>query len=170
MFRCGEYGGRKKRSNPLVSQTGLSSFMSLNLYSLALSNTRKVFFFIRKESRSKKSATLSAVILLVVLKNLIAVVAVYHAEYIQSERLLIGDKDIFSPELPTIRHIPFHAYMAFISEVKIYKTAVCLSPVAKFPCLSLHSASRSIWRYIRLPRPSNPLWACDHGRDTFPNL
>lgn len=103
-------------------------------------------------------------------EKLMAVVAVYNAEYIQSERLLIGDKDIFSPELPTIRHIPFRTYMAFISEVKVYETVVCLSPVAKPPWPSLHSACRSLWRYIRLPRPSNPLWACDHGRDMFPNL
>lgn len=34
-------------------------------------------------------------------KKLIAVVAVYHAEYIQSERFLRGDKNVFSPELPT---------------------------------------------------------------------
>lgn len=61
------------------------------------------------------------------IETLIVVVAVYHTEYIQSERLLRGDKDIFSPELPAIRHISFRAYMAFVSEVKVYKAVVCLS-------------------------------------------
>ena len=46
----------------------LSSLMSLHLCILALSNTRKVSFLIRKESRSRKSATLPAVMLSVVLK------------------------------------------------------------------------------------------------------
>lgn len=61
------------------------------------------------------------------IETLIVVVAVYHTEYIQSERLLRGDKDIFSSELPAIRHISFRAYMAFVSEVKAYKAVVCLS-------------------------------------------
>ncbi len=61
------------------------------------------------------------------IETLITVVAVYHAEYIQPERLLRRDKNIFSPELPAIGDISFRAYMTFISEVKVYKTIVCLS-------------------------------------------
>jgi len=45
-------------------------------------------------------------------ESLIAVVTVYHAEYIQSERLLGRDKNILSSELPSIGHISFRAYMA----------------------------------------------------------
>lgn len=61
------------------------------------------------------------------IETLITVVAVYHAEYIQSERLLRRDKNIFSLELPAIRNISFRAYMTFISEVKVYKTIICQS-------------------------------------------
>lgn len=42
-------------------------------------------------------------------ETVITIVAVYHAEYIESKRLLRRDKDIFSWELPAIRHISFRA-------------------------------------------------------------
>lgn len=59
-------------------------------------------------------------------ETVITIVAVYHAEYIESKRLLRRDKDIFSWELPAIRHISFRADMAFVCEVKVYETVVCL--------------------------------------------
>ena len=60
-------------------------------------------------------------------ESVIAVIPVYHTEYIKPERLLGRYKDILTPELPAIRHIPCRAYMAFVTEVKVYETVVCLS-------------------------------------------
>lgn len=61
------------------------------------------------------------------IEPLITVVAVYHTEYVQSERLLGGDEDVLPPELPAIGNISFCAYVAFVSEVKVYKAVICLS-------------------------------------------
>lgn len=60
-------------------------------------------------------------------ESVIAVISAYHTEYIKPERPLGRHKDILTPELPAIRHISFRAYMAFVSEVKVYETVVCLS-------------------------------------------
>ena len=59
-------------------------------------------------------------------ETLIVIVAVYHAENVQPEEFLGRDKDIFSPELPAVWHVSFRAYMAFVSEVKVYEAFVCL--------------------------------------------
>ena len=59
------------------------------------------------------------------IETLIVIVAVYHAENVQPEEFLGRDKDLLSPELPAVWHIAFRAYMAFISEVKVYETFVC---------------------------------------------
>ena len=66
MFRCGEYGGRKKRKGPLFSHIGLSSFIHLFLCTVALSSTTKVSLLMRKEKSSRKLTIFSAVILSVV--------------------------------------------------------------------------------------------------------
>ena len=59
-------------------------------------------------------------------ETLIVIVAVYHAEDVQPEEFPGRDKDIFSPELPAVWHVSFRAYMAFVSEVKVYEAFVCL--------------------------------------------
>lgn len=62
MFKCGECGGRKKMKRPLFSQTGLSSLIHLLRWTVALSNTTKVSWGMRKEKSSRKPTILSAVI------------------------------------------------------------------------------------------------------------
>ena len=58
-------------------------------------------------------------------ETLIVIVAAYHAEDVQPEDFPGRDKDIFTPELPAVWHISFRAYMAFVSEVKVYAAFVC---------------------------------------------
>lgn len=47
--------------------------------------------------------------------------------YIESERPLKKDKNVFTSELPAVSHIFFRVYMAFVFDVKVYKAIVCLS-------------------------------------------
>ena len=60
-------------------------------------------------------------------ETLIVVVAVNHAEDIESDTSFRRDIYILSTELPAIRDIAFCAYMAFISVVEVYETFNCLS-------------------------------------------
>lgn len=58
-------------------------------------------------------------------ETLIMIVAVYHAENVQPEEFLGRYKDVLSPESPAVWHVSFRAYMAFVSEVKVYEAFVC---------------------------------------------
>ena len=58
-------------------------------------------------------------------ETLIMIVAAYHAEDIQPEIFWGRDKDIFAQELPAVWYISFRAYMAFVSEVKVYVSFIC---------------------------------------------
>lgn len=62
----------------------------------------------------------------VVVKSLISVPAVYHAEYIEPETSFTGDVDIFTAELPSVWHISIHTDMTLITIVKVYKTVLFL--------------------------------------------
>ena len=57
---------KKKRNSPRFSHTGRSPRISLHLCTLALSRTTKILLLIRSDIRSRKSATLSAVMFSVV--------------------------------------------------------------------------------------------------------
>ena len=121
IFRCGLYGGRKKRYNPRFSQIDRSSRMSLHLWTLALSRTTKVFLRIRSESLSRKSATLSAVMFLVV-ENLIPIISVDHSENVESQTSFKWNIDILTAELPSVWHISLSADVAFISIINVDET------------------------------------------------
>lgn len=59
----------KEKEQPRFSHTGRSSRISLYLCTLALSRTTKVLLLIRSDIRSRKSATLPAVIFSVVVNS-----------------------------------------------------------------------------------------------------
>lgn len=90
-------------------------------------------------------------------ETVITIVAVYHAEDIESKRLLRRDKDFFLWELPAMRHISFRADMAFFTL-----------------CLSFSMATRTAFSWEQSiiglrPRPgrvSNPWMPSDSKRFT----
>lgn len=59
-------------------------------------------------------------------ESFISIVAVYHAENIESQTSLRWDIDILTAELPTVWHISLSADMAFISIIKVDETVFFL--------------------------------------------
>lgn len=100
--------------------------MSLHLWTVALSRTTKVFLRMRSESRSMKSATLSAVIFSVVENSFISVIAVYHAENIEPQSPFGRNINILAAELPSVWHVSLGTDVAFISIIEVNETVFFL--------------------------------------------
>ena len=109
IFKCGLYGGRKKRYNPRFSHIGRSSRMSLHLWTLALSGQQKCFYGYGRENRSRKVGNLVSGHILSCGESFISIVAVYHAGDIESRTSFRWDIDIFTSELPSVWHISLGA-------------------------------------------------------------
>lgn len=126
IFRCDKQGSKKKRNNPRFSPDWSEFPHELaSVYPSVIQDDKSVLLYPERKAVKKVCDFIGSDIFSRT-KTVITIVAINHAEYIESKKLLRRNKDIFPWELPPIRHISFRADMAFVCEVKVYEAVVCL--------------------------------------------